>query len=79
MPYITKDRRQLIDQGHWPRNAGELTYKFYTQSLAFMGKKPNFLAIATVIGCLVCTVLELYRRRGVPLEDIKIEENGDIE
>ena len=30
------------------------------------------------IGSLMCTALELYRRKIAPYEDLKIEENGDV-
>ena len=31
-----------------------------------------------VIGVLECAKLEYYRRRAIPYEDKKIEENGDV-
>lgn len=34
MPYITQDRREEIDKGETPKNAGELNYRFTTQILA---------------------------------------------
>jgi hypothetical protein len=41
------------------------------------GKK--YFVFATIIGTLVCCILEIYRRLVAPYEEEKIKINGDVE
>jgi hypothetical protein len=84
MPYTKPIDRVKVDHmigsgsqiSDW--SAGDLTYGLTRLSLAWLQPRKNYLSIATVIGCLVCTILELYRRVAAPYEDTKIVENGDV-
>ena len=79
MPYVNKFAKELLDTGYPPQTPGELTYVIYRTCLNYFDKgKFNFIAIATVMGCLVCAMLELYRRKVAPYEQEKIKENGDV-
>lgn len=81
MPYIPKAQRPSIDaavDSCHPGTAGGLTYMLTRICHKYLGERPNFLAFAVVVGCLVCTVLELYRRRIAPYETQKALENGDV-
>ena len=83
MPYITKNDRLRIDQDlpivnvvEW--SAGDLTYGLTRLVVAWFHYRKSYLNIAIVIGCLVCTILEFYRRVAAPYEDEKIRVNGDV-
>lgn len=78
MPYTPEKERIQIDQGIIPFTPGQLTYKLYRTSLTYLGKKFSFADVAIVMGCLLCTILELYRRKAAPYEDEKIKQNGDV-
>lgn len=92
MPYIEQERRVLYDAGidqlasvlvpvrmgtDRPQ-AGDLNYVISRLCARFVGPKPRYAYLNEVIGVLECAKLELYRRRVVPYEDKKIEENGDV-
>ena len=79
MPYITKERRYLIDNDHDPLTAGELNYtitKIINNYLYSSGL--SYSKINDVMGVLECAKLELYRRVAVPYENAKLAENGDV-
>ena len=79
MPYCKQAAKDAIDRGAPPQDAGELTYKFYRTALDYLkGRKRCYLNFAIVLGCLLCTILELYRCKAAPYEDEKIKENGDV-
>lgn len=83
MPYIDRESRLRLDCCGFndcsdPTDAGELTYKLYKTCARFIGPKPRFIRICTVMGALLCTALEIYRRIAAPYEDTKIKENGDV-
>ncbi len=90
MPYITQEDRKKIDPaindllagiregGASPSifTAGPFTYAVYRLLKGlFCG---SFWARALGIGCLVCAILELYRKEHARYEDQKIQENGDV-
>ena len=83
MPYITKNDRLQVDQDlpianvvEW--TAGDLTYGLTRLVTAWLYPRKSYFNIAVVIGCLVCTILEFYRRVAAPYEDEKIRVNGDV-
>lgn len=82
MPYISENNKEIIDNqtiGQFNRNTvGELVYAIYRLCLNVLPEKPSFVSYAVVMGALVCTMLELYRRKIAPYEDEKIKDNGDI-
>ncbi len=79
MPYLEpKDKDRLLDH-MYPTNGGELVYLLTVMALRFWTKSTRrFEAICTVIGALVCTAFEFYRRVAVPYENRKIKSNGDV-
>jgi len=92
MPYLTQDDKDKFtansdDNGvteylsKLPLSsfAGHLNYlnfKIVRRWIAVNGKK--YFAFATIIGTLVCCVLEIYRRLVASYEDEKIQKNGDV-
>jgi hypothetical protein len=84
VPYLTPVRKRALDEGQPPISAGDLTYVLTRTCVAFLrpwGKtrrRPRYADYALVLGCLVATILELYRRRIGPYEDERLDENGDV-
>jgi len=79
MPYITKDRKDILQYWNPPEVAGELNYLITTiclEYLAYKGEK--YATYNDIIGALECAKLEFYRRKIVGYETKKIEENGDV-
>jgi hypothetical protein len=83
MPYIKKHKREL----YLPalalikeiKDPGELNYIFSKLALKFLEDNgENYTTYNSIIGAFECAKLELYRRKIGPMEDRKIEENGDI-
>ena len=80
MPYITQDRRKLIDNGLKPETTGELNYaitKLIDQFIVDAGGV-RYAHINEIIGVLECAKLEAYRRIAAPYEDVKLLESGDV-
>jgi len=82
MPYTEQKDRVKVDNAlavadipNW--SAGDLTYGLTRVVFAWVKPRKNFMNIALVIGCLVCTILEFYRRVVAPYEDDKKVKNGD--
>ena len=73
MPYIDQTRR-----GAAPMTAGELNYAITRLILDYLGESPKYADYNAVVGVLECVKLELYRRKIVPYEDGKMQENGDV-
>lgn len=80
MPYITDEQRIELGTGVSPETKGELTYLLYLTLVEWLqnGEK-NFARHADAIGAIECAKLEFYRRHLAPYEDLKIQENGDVE
>ncbi len=83
MPYINKEDRRRVDLilDSMPNlSIGELNYcitklcKAYLNRYTFLGYKH----INDIIGVLECAKMEFYRRVGLPYEDKKAKENGDV-
>jgi hypothetical protein len=86
MPYIKHDERLQYDTeiktiiAKWQLLdlkdvAGHFTYVVYRLLKYFSGK---FWTRALGIGCLICAILEIYRKEHALYEDEKIKENGDV-
>ena len=88
MPYIIKDRRIeldteieiLIDKA---QRVGELNYIITCILDGYISKFAgsegiDYNAINAIIGVLECCKAEFYRRRAVPYESGKCEEQGDV-
>lgn len=82
MPYITQDRRNElneVDTGGAMLNPGDLTYKLYVLCRRYtFTNGTKFTTFCVVMGALICTAFEFYRRVVAPHEDRKIIENGDV-
>ena len=79
MPYIKKKRREEIDKGSLPANAGELNYVITTQLTKYIFiKGESYQTYNDIMGALEGSKLELYRRKILPYENIKMSENGDV-
>jgi hypothetical protein len=85
MPYIAKEGRPCFDQhlkaiGPHTISAGDLNYcitSLVHYYLKAHGK--SYGVMNDCIGVLDAAKMEFYRRVVVPYEDIRIEENGDME
>ena len=87
MPYIKPELRKMLDKplhDLWDTLselstmdlAGGFTYVVYSMlKRCFAGK---FFLRALGIGCMVCAVLEWYRKSCAPYEDEKERENGSV-
>lgn len=86
MPYIEKENRKkydkpvneildLLDEVGGHTAAGPFTYVVYRLLKYWSGR---YWMRALGIGCLVCAILEMYRKEHGPYEDEKIKENGDV-
>lgn len=83
MPYIPQEDRPKFDDvlSQLPdiASAGELNYLFTriaSRYLSTHGLRYQFLN--DISGALTNANLELYRRVAADYEDIKIEQNGDV-
>ncbi len=93
MPYILeKDRKSLQKHVDVDRVcdyfsimslrefAGNLNYlitRIVNRFVKVDGKK--YFTFAVIVGTLICCVLEIYRKRVVPYEEIKEKENGSVD
>ena len=79
MPYIKKERREELDKGDIPVNAGELNYLITQQLTKYIFiNGESYKIYNDVMGALEGAKLELYRRKIVPYENRKMAENGDV-
>ena len=80
MPYVDRDRREELDRGESPENAGELNYSITrTVDRYLVDRAPvRYADLNEVIGALESAKLELYRRVVVPYEEKKLETAGDV-
>lgn len=84
MPYITEYERNKLNPLIEPiigdiSTAGRLDYVITVVCLKFLARSTeSFTAISEVIGILESTKLEFFRRKLVPHETKKIEQNGDV-
>ena len=82
-PYIPQDRREEIDGGSTPQNAGELNYKITATILKYLYEincaSPNTYGdYNEVLGVLEACKFELYRKRIASYQDMKCAENGGV-
>lgn len=81
MPYISQTDRHALwtDDERKVSTPGELNYVLtgvISEYLVDNGE--SYQSYNDIIGALEGAKLELYRRKIVPYEDKKIEENGDV-
>lgn len=78
MPYIKKVFREDLKK-RTPETAGELNYEITCLIQTYIKNNgKDYQNINDVIGALEGAKLEFYRRIVAPYEDLKIEENGDV-
>lgn len=90
MPYIPKvDRIQyelhihaivqlLTDGGQTDFNVGELNYVISKIIWELFDGKPSYKYGNALLGDLDAVSKEFYRRKLVPYEDLKIQDQGDL-
>ena len=80
MPYIKQNRRDPINNGAAPENAGELNYAMTRLVDKYIQSKGGirYAQLNEALGAMECAKLELYRRLAAPYEDEKIKESGDV-
>jgi len=89
MPYIPqKDRApyrtiieelaQLVPEDRAKR-PGHINYLVSSLLEKVYGKEMRYSDHNEAVGVLSCIQLELYRRKTAPYEDIKIEQDGDLD
>jgi len=76
MPYIKDYQREALVMD----TPGQLNYELHMliDSYILQRGDSKYSTYNDIIGALECVKQELYRRMIAPLEDIKIEENGDV-
>lgn len=82
MPYIKpEDREKVLNYGVevYDMSAGEHNFLLTSLVNAWLGDKPDYATYERIIGRLECIKLELWRRRMVPYEELKCQQNGDID
>ena len=87
MPYIDKDRRDIVDvdfniagDNPTPPTPGELNYiitKIIHEWIEYQGGV-TYTRINTVIGALECAKLEFYRMIAAPYENEKHKQNSSV-
>ena len=79
MPYITKAERVLLHEGAQAINAGHLNYQLSMIVDEYLFEHGvSYASLNDVMGVLACMQQEIYRRIAAPLENSKIEQNGDV-
>jgi len=92
MPYIVEnDRKDLLETYGFQKTlnylksrplnkfAGELNYLIFLTVKSWTRKNgKRYFYFATIIGTILCCILEIYRRLITRYEDVKIKENGDV-
>lgn len=81
MPYLEESTKEALDNGVMLMSEpGHLTYKLYKLCLQYLDiRGKRFFVYCEIVGAIVCTLLEFYRRKVGPYENTKISENGDVE
>lgn len=79
MPYIEQDRREAIEAGEKPQNAGELCYVLYREVVGYIEEHGRrFQVFSDVYGALYGALAEVGRREVGRHEDAKLLANGDV-
>ena len=80
MPYIVKDRREIIASGFVvPHTAGELNYALTMVCLSYLKEMGlGYQTCNDIVGALDNCKDEFRRRVQHPYENDKIAQNGDI-
>lgn len=92
MPYLAQPFRDEIDKEE--NLEGQCSYSGYMSLKDFLGylnykvfrlvknwlkvNGKTYFHFAAIVGTLICSVFEIYRRLVIPYENEKIIENGDV-
>lgn len=92
MPYVTQSQRANIDPAidelanrirltsrqdeEWPD--GMVNYATVRLLLTVLLGETWYITLERAIGCLTCILLELYRKKAAPYEDLKAIANGEV-
>lgn len=88
MPYIKQEHRKELDFAmqnisgliyHTKLSAGDLNYIISRLIWLCFDLDPSYANANTLMGVLTGVQSEFYRRKVASYEDIKLEENGDLE
>ncbi len=80
MPYIPEEDRSRLQTDVVPLNCGELNYAIHMLVANYV--KQHGLRYQTcndITGALGNVIIEFYRRKASDYEDLKKDENGDID
>ena len=83
MPYIKQDRRDQLEHILWEMREkdivadGDLNYLLYAFCIRYVPKSYN--SYKNFIGELNECAAEIRRRLLAPYENLKVEENGDVD
>lgn len=85
MPYIAKPERESLSdltdlmEDTLINDPGELNYLITSLVISYITARPESYKIYNdAIGALESAKLELYRRKVIPYENLKIQTNGDV-
>ena len=79
MPYITKEKRILVDHANVATDCGELNYLLTKFCLEYLERKGiKYQTFNDILGALEGCKLEFYRRQVSSYEEQKIKINGDL-
>lgn len=88
MPYITEDKRKIVDldidmlldeiETHISKPDRDGVLNYIITRLIKCLYEPSYREYNAAIGVLECAKLELYRKVVAPYEDKKAKENGDV-
>lgn len=85
MPYIKNEDRKsyllLTNQIETTKvqNSGHLNYLITLMLVNYLEHHgTTYNTVNDIVGTLNCASLEFYRRVGIPLENLKKSENGDV-
>jgi hypothetical protein len=85
MPYIKQDDRSKFNAAATEiagkaECAGDLNYAITVILHSYLKRKVvKYANVNELIGMMECCKLELYRKVAAPYEDLKANQNGDVE
>ena len=83
MPYIKQEDRKKFDVKKLAKeieSCGELNYVLTMICKEYLGKRVySYKDLNEIMGAIECCKLEFYRKVISSYEEVKIDENGDLE
>jgi hypothetical protein len=78
MPHCEQGVIASLEEGRKPMKGGELTAVLYKECVEYVVRNGRaFTIYCTVMGAIICTLLEFYRKKVAKYEDERIAENGE--